>query len=409
MTLVLKARRLIDGTGAPATHNAEVHLDGATITYAGPSTQAPPPPPKAEVRDFPEGTLLPGLTDCHAHPLLPYYPPDPDAVFTWSDEVKLLASVDQLRRALHSGVTTLRDCGAPHSTAFALRCALDQGLVEGPTLVSCGRMICPTGGHGHQHGGEADGPDGVRHEVRRLFKEGADFIKLTATGGGTARTLRHRATFTVDELRVAAEEAAARETYATAHCHGIEGMKRCLDAGVQMIEHGTFVGLDGREHFDPDLAAQIRDQDVVVVPTLQVHARWVEQRKGKFDELSPTDKAFWPHRSDSLERRIEIVSRLHDAGVTLLLGSDSAWRTGPIDDLALGLELHVRAGIPPLQVIASATGLAAQRLGLSTGVIAPGRPADVILVDGDPLAEMAAMRRVRLVVQAGAIRRAALV
>jgi len=313
--------------------------------------------------------------------------------------------VGQLDRALKSGVTTIRDCGAPRRTAFALREAVDRGLIAGPRLLLAGRMICPTGGHGHPYGGEADGPEGVRKAARELFKEGADFLKLTATGGGTARTLRHRATFTKDELAAAAEEADARGTYATAHCHGIEGMQRCLDAGIRMIEHGTFVGSDGREHFDHDLAARLRDQDVPVVPTLQVHGRWVQQRQGRSNELSPQDKAFWPHRSDSFCRRIEIVSRLHELGVVLLMGSDSGWRTGAIDDLAFGLELHVQAGISPLQAIASATGLAAKRLGLAevTGTLQAGKEADLIAVRGDPTTDILALASIELVVRAGHI------
>ncbi|MBV8085802.1 MAG: amidohydrolase family protein, partial [Chloroflexi bacterium] len=297
--IVLKAARLIDGSGRPVVEGAELHVEGSRITFAGPTVEAPGHPPNAEVIDLGQRTLLPGLIDCHAHPLMPYFPDDPPQVEGWPDEVKMVASVRSLEKALHSGVTTLRDCGAPHTTAFRLRDALDKGLVEGPRLILCGRMVCPTGGHGYPGGGEADGPDGVRAEVRRLFKEGADFIKVTATGGGTARTLRHRGTFMVDELRAAAEEADARETYATAHCHGIEGMQRCLDAGIQMLEHATFVGFDGREHFDHALAARIRDQDVTVVPTLQVHGRWVQDREDRVDQLSPTDKGFWPHRSDS--------------------------------------------------------------------------------------------------------------
>jgi len=403
--IVLQAARLVDGTGGPPISQPAVHVEGSRITYVGTSREAPPPPPNAEVIDLGDRTLLPGLIDCHAHPVMPYFPDDPAQVFTWPDEVKLLAATRGLDRALRSGVTTLRDCGAPHSTAFRLREALDLGLVQGPRLILAGRMVCPTGGHGYPHGGEADGPHGVRKVVRELFKEGADFVKVTATGGGTARTLRHRATFTVKELAAAAEEAELRETYATAHVHGIEGMQRCLDAGIQMLEHATFVGMDGREHFDHDLALRIRDQDVTVVPTLQVHGRWIQERKDRLAELSAADKAFWPHRSDSFERRLELVAQLHELGVRLLMGSDSGWRTGPIDDLAFGLELHVQAGISPMEAIVSATGLAAKTLGVGgvTGTLQAGKEADVIAVDGDPLADIKAMARVHMVMRAGRI------
>jgi imidazolonepropionase-like amidohydrolase len=403
--IVLEAARLIDGTGAPAVERAAVHVDGSRITFAGRVADAPPCPPASPRIDLADRTILPGLIDCHAHPIMPFFPEDPAQVFTWPDEVKLLAAVGALDRALRSGVTTLRDCGAPHGTAFRLREAMDIGLVQGPRLVMAGRMVCPTGGHGYPHGGEADGPDGVRRVVRELFKEGADFIKVTATGGGTPRTPRHRATFTVKELAAAAQEAEGHDTYATAHCHGIEGMQRCLDAGIQMLEHATFVGMDGLEHFDRDLALRILDQDVTVVPTLQVHGRWVQERKDRVSELSAADKAVWPHRGDSFERRLDLVAQLDQLGVRLLMGSDSAWRTGPIDDLAFGLELHVQAGISPMKTIVSATGLAAERIGIgeTAGTLEAGKEADIIAVEGDPLADIGAMGKVQMVMRAGRV------
>lgn len=407
---VLRAARLFPGTGDPMIADAVVHVEGSRLAYAGPAADAPPvSDPQTERLDLGDRTLLPGLIDCHVHPLSPFHPTKPEMTQAWADEFKLLSSVRSLERALQAGITTFRDCGAPHLTGYFLRDAVEQGVIVGPRMVVAGPAMCPTGGHGWSAGGECDGADGVRRKARELLKQGSDFLKLTATGGGTKNTSRHRATFTVDELRAAAQEADQRDTYATAHCHGIEGIERCVEAGVQMLEHATFVGRDGKERFDADLAQRIRDRGMVVVPTVQVHGRWTETREGRWDELSEADRAVWNDRSQSFYRRVELVGQLYNAGVELLLGSDSAWRTGPIDDLAYGLELHVRAGVPAMDALVSATGRAAERIGLGTvtGTLRAGREADVIAVDGDPLADITAAARVAFVMRGGTIHRTA--
>ena len=296
---VLRAARLVDGTGRPAITDGIVHVNGRRITFAGPAHAAPPAPPTAERIDLGPRTLLPGLIDCHAHPV-PWPETASDQVRPWADQLRVLQATDLLQRALRSGVTTIRNPGSPRHTAYAVKAAVEHGYTLGPRLVVAGSVICSTGGHGHAGGGEADGPDEVRREARQRFKDGADFLKLTATGGGTAGTVRHRATFTVEEVRAAAEEARQHESYATAHVHGTEGIVRCLDAGLPMLEHATFVGPDNREHFDRDVATRIRDQNVVVVPTVQVYGRWVETGPGRLDGLDGDDLAEWQARYDGL-------------------------------------------------------------------------------------------------------------
>jgi imidazolonepropionase-like amidohydrolase len=424
--IVLRAARLIDGR-RQVGHLAEVHVDGSRIAYVGPSREAPPAG-QAQIVDLGQRTLLPGLIDCHAHPVSWDGPPS-----SWQDELRVLHATDSLRRALLSGVTTLRNTGSPRTTAYALKAAVDAGVLPGPRLLVAGPVVCSTGGHGYMGGGEADGPDAVRREVRDRFKHGAQFIKLTATGGGTVGTVRHRATYTVEELAAAAQEAAQHDSYATAHVHGTEGIVRCLDAGVQMLEHATFVLADNREHFDADVAARIRDHDVAIVPTVQVYGRWVETSPGTLDGLSDADMAEWQarytnlrcqldpfprleelpqavlrtwrHRFDSFHRRVELVGELYRAGVVLLMGSDGGGRPGPIDDLGHGIQLHVQAGVPALEAIASATSLAAQWLRIDevTGSLEIGKQADVIAVDGDPLADIGAMSRVDFVMRGGTI------
>jgi imidazolonepropionase-like amidohydrolase len=434
--IVLRAANLIDGTGKPGIGPAEVHVDGVNIVYAGAAREAPPVATNGthQVIDLGARTLLPGLIDCHAHPVS--YAENSTAA--WADEARVLFATEAMRRALLSGVTTIRNTGSPRNTAYALKAAVDAGVVAGPRLIVAGAVVCSTGGHGWSGGGEVDGPDAVRREVRDRFKNGAAFIKLTATGGGTVGTVRHRATFTVEELASAAKEAVQHDSYATAHVHGTEGIVRCLDAGVQMLEHATFVLEDNREYFDADVAARIRDQNVPVVPTVQVYGRWVETSPGRLDGLTIDDidawqeryskltclvppfpridkiprgeLKLWEHRFDSFNRRVELVGALYRAGVVLLMGSDGGGRPGPIDDLGHGIQLHVKAGVPVLEAISSATGLAAKwiRIDDVTGSLVEGKEADVIAVDGDPVQDVTALSRVEFVMRRGTIYKAPL-
>ena len=404
--LEVRAGRLLDGSGGPAIADAAVQVSGELLTYAGPAATAPPAPAGTALVDLgPDVTLLPGLIDCHAHPLphadLPELGPEHAR-----DGVRLLYAVHVLAGALVKGMTTFRDCGAPRMTAFALKTAVDAGLVPGPRLRVAGHIICPTGGHGYSQGGEVDGADGVRQAARQLFKQGADFIKITATGGGTVPgPPRHRATFTVAEIAAAVEVAEQHDSYVTAHCHSTEGIVRCLDAGVPMLEHATFVGPDGREHLDRAVLTRISDQGVTVCPTVAVHGRWLDEVAGQPDDA---DRAVWSRRADSFARRLDLVAELHAAGVPVLIGSDGGFgRSYPaaLDDLAYSVALHVRAGVPAADAIVSATSLAADKIGMGdlVGRLAPGLQADVLAVTGDPLAEIEALERVRLVLQHGEV------
>lgn len=396
------ADRLIDGKGGPPITKALVRTDGRQITYCGPADEDPESG-RGPVLHLGNRTLMPGLIDCHAHPGT--RPSDNGLGIVESAARHVLNGAAASWRSLVSGVTTMRVTGAPNVTSIVLRGAIADGVFPGPRLVVAGPVICPTGGHGFSSGVEVDGPVDVRRAARQLFKDGVDFLKLTATGGGTAGTVRHRGTFTVEELAAAASEAKQHERYATAHVHGIEGIRRCLDAGIQMLEHCTFVGDDGLEHFDRSLAERIRDQGVPVVPTVQVNGREAESDdlEEMLAKLDDQERATWRRRLESFKRRVEIVGQLHELGVTVLMGSDGGGRPARIDDLGYGLELHVRAGVPAMDVIVSSTSLAAQWIGLGdvTGTLEAGRLADVIAVPGNPLEDITSVSRTDFVLAEG--------
>lgn len=404
----LRAARLVDGSDAPTVDDVVVRVVDRTIQYAGAAQAAPAPSGNPfTVLDLGGATLMPGLIDCHAHPIPHADVPELGAPHA-RDGVRITHGLHEMVSALSHGVTTFRDCGAPRFTGFALKQAVTADLVAGPRLVVAGRVLCPTGGHAHVGGGEVDGADGVMLGARQLFKEGADFIKVTATGGGTKGTARHRATFTVDELKAAVEVARQHDSYVTAHTHATEGIVRCLDAGVPMLEHATFVAEDGVERLDRDVLLRIRDQGVIVCPTVAIHGRWLEDAADQVDQMDEAERAVYTLRKDGFQRRLDLVRALHDAGVRLLMGSDGGkGRNYPaaLDDLAYSLALHVGVGIPPLEVIRSATGDAADAIGLgeTVGRVRAGWEADLIAVDGNPLEDIAAVARPTFVMQAGAV------
>jgi imidazolonepropionase-like amidohydrolase len=198
-----------------------------------------------------------------------------------------------------------------------------------------------------------------------------------------------------------------------------------------MLEHATFVLEDNREYFDADVAKRARDLNVVMCPTVQVYGRWVETSPGRMDGLSAEEMAEWEarynsltcqlppfprldklpeselrtwrHRHDSFLRRVDLVGELYRVGVVLLMGSDGGGRPGPIDDLGHGIQLHVKAGVPVLEAIASATSVAAKwiRIDNVTGSLVAGKEADVIAIDGDPIQDITSMSRVDFVMRSG--------
>ena len=280
-TTVISAKTLIDGMGGPPLQRPIVVVEDGRITAVGQQGKAQPPQ-RAGVRElaFPEGHLLPGLIDVHTHLMFgtvgergyrdgPY-----EAVIERdTDEIMLLRAAHNTHMHLSAGVTTLRDCGARNRITFDLREGARQGLVTAPRLLLSGRPVTITGGHFFWCNGEADGEDGVRNAVRQLVKEGSDFIKIMASGGGTAITDNRKRSYGVGELRAIVEEAHAHGKLTTAHCLATQSMVNALDAGVDMMEHGGFIEPDGSYVFRPEIAERIAQQGMYVSPTVQTGYR----------------------------------------------------------------------------------------------------------------------------------------
>ena len=405
---VIRAKALIDGTGAPPVQNAVVVVDGSRIVAAGPqvAVEAPRGPEVREL-DFPDGFLLPGFIDAHTHLMFGAGEATYEEVIERdSDEIMLLRAARNAHIHLNAGVTTLRDCGARNKVTFDLRRGVRQGLALAPRLLLSGRPVTVTKGHFWWCNGEAEGVMGVRKAVRRLVEDGADFIKIMASGGGTVGTDNRRPSFSVEELRAIVDEAHNQGVPTTAHCIATQSIVNALDAGVDSIEHATFIEPDGSYRFNPHIAERIAGQGVRVSPTVQTGYRRREKLLAMREEghaLTPEDMSRLEDLQIKCERQVEFLGRLwSEWGITIVAGTDAISSFG---DYCLGLELQVEAGMSTAEVIRSATGVAAQAVGLDhlVGTLEPGKEADLIVVDQDPLEDIRALRSMRMVMQRGGV------
>jgi imidazolonepropionase-like amidohydrolase len=396
----ISAARLADGTGAATIPNAAILLDGERIVAVGPAASVPTPDGAATF-NFPTQTLAPGLVDCHSHLNLPGDGTTIEGAAADGDEFALLRSAENARTTLLSGVTTLRDNGAMNRTTFTIKEALRRKVITGPRLSISGRPITMTGGHCWPFGGEADGEDAVRQSVRQMVKEGADWIKVMATGGGTVGTIPYRPSYTAKELAAVVEEAHRANRLAAAHCSCTAGMVNSLDAGIDMIIHGNFNNPQGNFELDTDVAKRIAAQGVWVNPTLHVNRvrMWRLERMGQerpLTEQEQADLALNRHRYGEREANFQ---GLLAAGVKVVAGSDSGWSYYAFGDFVHEIEAMATAGLGAAAAFKTATLESAESMGLAkdVGSLEAGKLADVIVVDGDPTTDVSALSRVQAV------------
>jgi imidazolonepropionase-like amidohydrolase len=393
-TFVLRPDRVFDGR---ALHTGwAVRVAGTRIQAVGlassMATQAD------ETIDLPGATLLPGLIDAHSHVLLHPYNETPwnDQVSRESLGVRTARAINHLRATLESGFTTLRDLGT-EGAGYAdreLKQAIDEGIISGPRMLVATRAIVATSSYGPkgfaldwrppQGAEEADGDTLVR-VVRDQIGHGADWIKVYADyrWGPTGQAMP---TFSIDELRTIVETARSSGCPTAAHASTAEGMRRAVEAGVDTIEHG-----DGGT---PEVFALMARRKVALCPTLaagEAIAQYGGWRKGIDAEPA------------SIARKHASFTAAMTAGVRILNGSDVG--VFPHGTNARELRLMVDYGMAPLDALKSATFVAAQVLGLegTVGEIAPGRAADLVAVQGDPIRDISALERVRLVMKDGKI------
>ena len=411
MPTVIEAAALIDVVQGRTIDDAYVLIDGGLIAAWGPRHQRPPLPPETETIAFGRHSLVPGLINCHAHLCLPsqgqpFYRRQTDAM-------ALLHAVRNMALEQHSGVTTVRDCGDQNGVLFTLRRAIDQGVLSGPRLVLCGPPLTMSGGHAHFLGGQADGTDGVTRAVRRRIADGADFIKMIATGGGTPGSHPAHAAYSPAELEAALVAAHRVGVPVAAHCRGTPGIDNALLAGVDHIEHACFEKPDGTLAFDPIVADRMARAGTFVTPTIQLYrdARAHLQAKATEQPLAKAEAAYLERLPGLIEAKFEALQEFMRIGVAVVAGNDAGLPQTGFGCFWRELETFVAAGMTAMQAISAATQTAARALGMEDciGAIQTGRQADLLVVDGDPMADITALARVRLVMQAGRVvyRRAA--
>jgi len=395
-------------------------MDGSRLTRVGPADSMSLDLESASVEHFPESTILPGIVDAHAHLTLAADRRTYEQMVLDPDEMMALVSVSNLQRHLATGVTTLRDNGGRNRVTFIVREAIQRGYFIGPRLLLSGRPITHSYGHFYWCNGVADGADAIRAVVRQLVAEGADHIKIMASGGGTAGNIPYYPSYTAAELRVAVEAAHALGRLTTAHCRAKQSMLNAVEAGLDCIEHGEFlvpgeileyggaVPKSGVMQYDPRVTEKLLEAGTFVSYTMQAggYDSLVELREKRADNrLSLAEDT----RRDGLERyydtKLEIFRRVlgHGPLPRLVISSDA----GPFDcefgRMVYGLRLAVEGGMTTLQAIEAATRVAAQACGVSplVGTLEAGKEADLFVVGGNPLDDIERITDVQAVYLAG--------
>ena len=400
--------KVIDGVQDNVLEGAAVAVQGNTIRWVGPASQVESLDgggAKRETLEFPGCTLLAGLFDIHTHTNMPGDGRTGEEVSQDTDEIRLLRSARNTALALASGVTTMCDCGSWNRTGFALKEGLAEGLVEGPRVLVSGPPVTVTEGHLWYMGGVADGVDGVRQRVRELIEQGADFIKVAASGGSTLTSDPYQASYTVSELTAIVEEAHGRDRSVLAHCRCTDAVNFALDAGVDVILHCSFYDNDGSYRFDRPTADRLAASETWLNPTMNI-GRASRIRLGQIKDERPLT----PFEQDRLERStvagknsMDQFSKLVKAGVKLVGGSDCGWGHYPFGDFQGEILALHSAGLSPLEAIHAGTRSPAAALGIkeSIGTVEPGKEADLLVVNGDPSRDLECLRDVAAIFKGG--------
>ncbi len=396
--IAVRAGRLIDGQGGPPVRDAVILIQGDRVTAAGSGLAIPA---GAEVIDLSRKTVLPGLIDCHTH--LTQQPSDYyEDLFRRTPIDKAILAPVYARRTLEAGFTTVRDVGAAEFIDVALRNAINRGDVPGPRMLVATLAVGSTGGHNDLSGfspylrfdnfsGVADGPAEIRKLIRFEVKNGADWIKVMATGGVLSEEESVGGPqYSQEELDTVVSEAAMWGKKVAAHAHGTEGIKRAARAGVASIEHGGLIDDEG--------IALLKQKGIYLVPDIYTDEYILAEADhlGLPPKMIEKEKELRKHQLTNWKRAIA-------AGVKLAFGTDAG--VYPHGQNAHQFHSLLELGLTPAQVIRMATASAADLIGWSdrVGTLTPGHYADLIAVDGDPLTDVTELERVRFVMKGGVV------
>ncbi len=398
--MAIRGGTLIDGRGGPPVEKAAVLVEGERVAWAGPATDMPVAP-DATVIDATNKTILPGLIDVHSHLMYAMYRSGYEIDAGHSLERATINAALNAGAVLRMGFTTVRDLGSRGGSVFAVRDAVEAGQITGPRILASGRILTTTGGlvdfHPSWTGAQpslgylVNGKDEVRKAIRQLVKDGADCIKLEASAHAvTRRGGSWATTMSEEEIRTAVEEAHKYGKRVAAHAQTTEGIKNALRAGVDTLEHGTFMDDEGLD--------LLLNSKTWLVPTISNIYSYTEEGP----------KLGWAahvvEEMAAIERPwVENFRRAMEAGARIAMGTDVGNRYRQ-QDRAVEMQFLVRNGMDPMRTIVAATQDAATAIGMeaNVGSLVPGKYADVVLVDGDPLRDIAVLReRERLTVFKG--------
>ena len=395
-TLFLNAR-LIDGSGAPPVENAAVRVEGTKITHVGKTADWPENPDgNQRVIDLQGKTLMPGLTEGHFHCSFWGVRELPDLDLKLPAERTTVYAVKNLELALRCGYTSVASAGALHRIDVTLRDMVNEGVIAGPRMAASGRDICATSGMLDWNPSFwklgmdglamfADGVEEVRRAVRQNIREGCDVIKLYVTGEGLLRPNQppEETMYSFEEIAVAVDEAHKRNRQIAAHVRGNDGVKLCVEAGVDVLEHATYA--------DDEAIAMLaeRKDRIFVVPGLGYH--WGIIQKGVACGIPPEVMEATQYQ-DEWERGCEAMRKMRKAGIRIIPGGDYGFVWCPHGEYARDIELLVTdMGFSPMEAIVASTkhGSQLMRMETETGTVEEGKFADLLVVDGDPLVNIA--------------------
>ena len=402
--------QLIDGTGAAAIPDASVVIQDGRITYAGPAASAPAIPREARRIDARGGSILPGLVEAHFHSTYFNVAELADLDIKYPVEYITLIASGNARLALECGYTAARSGGSLHNIDHWLKRAVNEDLVFGPRMVSSGREICGAGGlmdwnpEFRKIGMEGlvfliNGPEEGRRAVRKLVKDGVDWVKTYPTGDAAAPDMNdhHTLCMTFEEMHAVVQEAHNHRLKVTGHCRATEGIKNALRAGYDAIEHGTFM--------DQEALDLLLERNTPVVPALQFEFASV----ARGPEFGLPQIVIDGHQ-ETLDGGAESARMILKAGGRLGMGGDYGFAWNPHGDYAKELTFFVRhVGFSALETIKCATQTGAEIMGRGhdLGTLEPGKLADLLIVEGDVLQDISVLedrRRFIAVLQGGIIK-----
>lgn len=380
MPIILRNARIINGTG-DGLDRGYVVVEDNRIEKVGKGSGPGKKRGDGSI-DLEGRTLLPGIIDSHVHLCIDGSPDPMQSLQKDSPAMITLKAARHAHLSLLAGVTSVRDLGSLNGVSGILRDAINLGVAIGPRIVSTNQAVCITGGQGWQFSRQADGEDEVRQAVREQIRAGADAIKMMATGGVITPGVEPGSPqFTLEELKAGAEEAHKAGRKIAAHAQGNEGIKNALRAGFDTIEHGVSL--------DDEAVGLLLEKKAFLVPTLSAPFNIME--KG---EKSGIPAYIIEKTSKVKDVHVESIRKAHKAGVPIASGADAGTPFNAHGENLRELELLVGIGLSPMEAIVSATRIASEALGMAgrLGTIEPGKLADLLVIEGDPLKDISVLR-----------------